>query len=242
MGDSEGTSISAQTYLVTQIAKFDVELKQYEKCRIFRLNPNVLGSGISMFDSVVGADAKMKTVDGTKTLGGILNRGIMTCDGVAQTEAIKVPENYYYFTQHFTEGDMLDQADLLNHPWLLSLRGDRDFGNFIRAINAQEDLSWEHYYKGAVGLEPPRPVDWPLKHLANTYRSITPSFPGIYTVLPENERITSAPVNNRIIKIDRDINGEICNLPSRCPELYRGLRSEEQFMNGGGQPMRTLQQ
>jgi hypothetical protein len=59
-----------------------------------------------------------------KPLSHLVNRGIMVCDGTEQRpeKGIKMPESYYYFTQHFTEGDMLDQADLLNHPWLLQLR------------------------------------------------------------------------------------------------------------------------
>lgn len=222
MGDSDGTSISAQTYLVAQIAKFDVELMKYEKCQILRLNPALLKYKLFGFnaDDYIGPDTKMQNEQGVP-LENLFSRGVMACDGFMTVQpeghGLKVPEDYYYFTQHFTEGDMLDQADLLNAPWLLQMRGDRDFDAFITAINAQEDVSWTNYGKGAVG-KVVRPSDWPLEKLTNTYKTITPSFPGIYTIVPDELKITPFPIGDHVINVDNanDINGEVCNIPARC--------------------------
>lgn len=228
MSDSNGTSVSAQTYLASQIAKFEVELMEYEQCRIIRLNPALLNYSVTTpwrssipilgrpepnAETLIGPDRKMENSNG-ESLEHLFSRGIMVCTGDRKIEVgtgKKVPEDYYYFTQHFTEGDMLDQADLLNHPWLLSLRGDRDFGAFITAINAQEDVTWKGYSKGMLGKDLVAKADWPLDKLTNTYKTITPSFPGIYTEVPEEDKITPFPIGNRVINVDEDNNGEICN-------------------------------
>lgn len=222
MSDSTGTSVSAQTYLASQIAKFEVELMEWEQCRILRLSPSLLNYKVRLpFDvgpqfnaeTMIGPDRKMQNTQG-ESLERLFSRGIMVCSGKRVVEhgtGKKVPEDYYYFTQHFTEGDMLDQADLLNHPWLLSLRGDRDFGAFITAINAQEDVTWKGYSKGMLGKELRVKADWPLDKLTETYKTITPSFPGIYTEVPEDETITPFPIGNRVINVDEDSNGEVCN-------------------------------
>jgi hypothetical protein len=238
IGDSEGTSISAQTYLVGQIAKFDVELRQYESCRVLRLSPSVLNQAwyISWFANV---DPKLRNKAGA-TLENLISRGIMVCDGAITNRSIKVPEDYFYFTQHFTEGDMLDQADLLNHPWLMSLRGDRDFGAFSRLMNLQEDVSWNRFYKGAVGYEVRKP-DWPLEKLANVFKATTPTFPGIYSVMSTDEdSITGFPIEKRLIVIDKDINAEKCSIPERCSnDEFHGFRTEKQFYDGGGRAMES---
>jgi|GEM_PF-6134267 len=237
MGDSTGTSVSAQTYLASQIAKFEVELLEYEKCRIFRLNPAMLNYKIKLpfnmplpvlgrqqfnAETMIGPERKMENTNG-ESLEHLFSRGILVCEGTRTYEprgkdsngkdrvGKLVNEDYYYFTQHFTEGDMLDQADLLNHPWLLSLRGDRDFGAFITLINGQEDVSWKSYSKGMLGKELQVKADWPLDKLTNTYKMITPSFPGIYTEVPEGETITPFPIGNRVINVDNDQNSEVCS-------------------------------
>jgi hypothetical protein len=241
IGDSEGTSISAQTYLVGQIAKFDVELQEYEMCQVLRLSPSVMNQPwyISWAANV---DPKLRNQAGA-TLEHLISRGVLVCDGTKTERSIRVPEDYFYFTQHFTEGDMLDQGDLLNHPWLMSMRGDRDFGVFIRLMNAKEDTSWIRFYKGAVGYEKPRDPDWPLEKLASVFKATTPTFPGIYTLLsPEEHTITGFPIGNRMIVIDKDINGEKCNIPERCPGQYDGYRTRSEFRASGSRPLESTDQ
>ena len=219
--ESEGTTVSDSTYLVAQIAKFDVELKSYERCLIYRLDPSVLESSYYVDLGALDPESKEDPKsDSGPTLRQVVTRGIMVCDGKKTERSRLVPEDYFWFTQHFTEGDMLDQADLLNHPWLMGLRGDRDFGLFLNKIKAHEavtpgNLGW------GLSREPKlQEIDWPLEQLARTYKGMPPTFPGFYTVLRASETVTKAPLNERIIPIDKDINGEVCN-DNGCANRFR---------------------
>lgn len=126
---NEGTGITKGTYLVMQNAEFEIELKSYEQCVVVRWNPEFVaqrGQYLGFVDGEFSED---------------IVSGMFICSGVLENTPIAVKEKYYYFTQHFTEGDMLDPADIHNHPWLLSLRGVRDFNTFMLALQAYEDTS-----------------------------------------------------------------------------------------------------
>jgi hypothetical protein len=226
LSSSDGTSVSQSTYLVSQIAKFNVELKKYERCRILKFD----GDFTDSLSSRLSLSPQAKR---------LLARGLFVCQGALNDKSnrpLSVEETYFYFTQHFTEGDMLDQADLYNHPWLLSLRGVREFAVFADSIKAQEVVSLGNFGGGLVNPQS-RGLAWPLGHMAKTYRQILPSFPGLYTVLKPGEHITEPAEANangqgqldpRLFQpgvpmpmTDSDINAEIkCTLGSngRCQE------------------------
>jgi hypothetical protein len=226
LSSSDGTSVSQSTYLVAQIAKFNVELKKYERCRIFKFD----GDFTDTLSSRLSLSPQAKR---------LLARGLFVCQGALNDKSNRphaVEETYFYFTQHFTEGDMLDQADLYNHPWLLSLRGVREFAVFTDTIKAQEVVSLSNFGGGLVNPQS-RGLAWPLGHMAKTYRQILPSFPGLYTVLKPSEHITEPAEANgnaqgqldpRLFQpgvplpmTDADINAEIrCTLGAngRCQE------------------------
>ncbi len=194
--DSEGTSISESTYLVAQIAKFHVRLDEFERCVVLSFTP--------AFQKVLGLQGRF--VWDSSQFGTM--HPVFACEGVKNAKPRFVDETYFYFTQHFTEGDMLDQADLYNHPWLLGLRGYRDFGAFVSMIRAQEVMSFKNFVSGV--FEPKkRPIDWPLGHLKEVYRQIVPSFPGFYTVLDDSELGAEFPLEKRFSKTDSDINNEV---------------------------------
>ena len=215
--DSDGTFVGGQTYLVSQIAKFDVELKKYEVCRIFRLNQAILNS--DFYIDFGGLDPNVRNDKG-RTLAQEVTRGLVVCQGHAIENRVLVPENYFYLTQHFTEGDMLDQADLLNNPWLFPLRGERDFAVFMHSIRAQEAFGIRDLGTGTERRPSTRPIDWPLEQMANVYNQRAPSFPGIFQVLRKQERISAYPLNDRIITVGSDdINAEQCNRKEGCAGL-----------------------
>lgn len=128
-GFNEGTGINKGTYLVMQNAEFEIELKSYEQCVIARWNP----------EFVDRQDRRLGFSEGEFTDDVIA--GMMICSGDIENTPIAVKEKYYYFTQHFTEGDMLDPADIHNHPWLLALRGVREFKTFMMALQSYEEDS-----------------------------------------------------------------------------------------------------
>lgn len=199
MSNSDGTSVSQSTYIVAQIARFNIELTNYEYCRVIRFDPKF---AVSVSNSM-GLTQKLQE---------LVARGLFVCSGRDGTNPVKVEEGYFYFTQHFTEGDMLDQADIYNHPWLLALRGVREFANFVMATNAQEVVNMNNFLKGWWRPEK-RSLAWPLSHMEKTYRQVLPSFPGLYTLVNNSEKPASFPLAERLSTVDADINAEVrCQL------------------------------
>lgn len=177
---SDGTSISESTYLVMQSANFAIQLMEYERCTIVKLSPRVLGE--------ITMDLKMlKTDEEQAQFSRAIHHGLMVCSGEREAKPWPVTESYYYFTQHFTEGDMLDQADLYNHPWLLAMRGVRDFATFVRLIRAQEFSLYQPFTKVVDK------AGWPLDQMVDAYRQVEPTFPGLYTVLRSGEGLKEYP-------------------------------------------------
>jgi hypothetical protein len=237
--DSEGTSVNESTYLVSQIAKFEVDLLAYERCAVVRLSDHAIAD----LDSYLGLHLSKRvsywmpvfrsTDYSNETVGRLLRRGLMVCEGKKSTPKVpkRVSETYFYFTQHFTEGDMLDQAELYNHPWLLAMRGVRDFSMFINKIRAQNQISLAGYNMRALGYGQRNRMAWALDHMVELYKNKLPSFPGFYTVLNPEEEINAFPLKTNsgfdLTKEDPDVRGEV--IRRRREEAPRSLTTQEQF-------------
>lgn len=166
-----GSSVSTATFLVVQQATMEIELRKFERCFTAQLAP-------SLFYDKTSEDLGLK--DGLdlrdKEVQRVLTKGIMVCEGNYNQRPQKVIENYYYLTQHFTAGDMLDEGNLLNHIWLLPLRGERDFYNFMNIMNAKP------IDKNGEVLDESTVFNYPNERLRTNYEDIIPSFPGFYTL------------------------------------------------------------
>ncbi len=168
---STSTNVSMASFLVIQKAEEDIVLEEYEKCLSFQFTPEAINS--MHFDHLQLSDG----VD-SRHLGlrEALSRGYFICEGEVTDTPVKVRENYYYVTQHFTAGDMLDDVNLLNHVWLLALRGERDFNTFIKTMQGREI--------GQEGekIDQDRLYDYSLSRLSYVYGKILPTFPGMYSI------------------------------------------------------------
>ncbi len=129
---SAGTSINQGTFLVMQNAEFDVELTAYEQCITARWSEPM----IQRFSDIFTGKVMSKDGEPDEELGEKIRSGLMICSGETETDPIAVRETYYYFTQHFVEGDMQDRNDIHNHPWLLQLRGLREYETFLAATQS----------------------------------------------------------------------------------------------------------
>lgn len=192
---NEGTSVSSGTYLAMQKAAMDLYFDEYEPCLEIRMQPEFLATNRMM------KNALNHLPDHQKQEGA--GQGIFICTGQKVKELKPFRENYYYFTQHFTEGDMLDNGDLLNHPWLLAMRGERNYAHFVNLIKATPqtdqrsrdfDLKWlpndvlKHYLnEGDMVNDINANVDLgerPLDQLIEAYNMMPPTFPGLFTPRP----------------------------------------------------------
>lgn len=210
--NTNGTSVGEGAYLAMQEATMDVEILEHEKCLIVRPHPDLVTSIVDRLNFSV-KDVAMKIRDRVKfkmglskldhgktmNLGGDASekelvlgqflRGIMLCGDKKIKEPTPVREKYYYFSQHFTEGDLLDSADLYNHPWLLALRGKRDFQGFMAVVKAVP-YNWNF-------SEVAKTEGWSIDHMIRSYRQVHPTFPGLYSVLDEEERAALYPLNDK---------------------------------------------
>ncbi len=211
-----GTTISSGVFLVAQQATLDVELGEYEKCLVARFHPRflkyILKNKVTITDTEIDVFSNRTTENsGFNDETDFESLGIMICTGEKENKCLPVKEKYFYFTQHFTDGDMLDVADLHNHPWLLQLRGIRDFMTFTALIGAREieadKTTWvsqlaNETYKDFVSLnlsgsqqenipskfkvvEQDSDFNWIIKSLTKTYFNVLPTFPSIYTLNAE---------------------------------------------------------
>ena len=144
---SNGTSVSDGTTLSAQISTLDIELSEWEKCVTVRFDAKYYREAI---ESLVRNDGAAVGYD-TKFISGI---GYMMCSGdhdkmddLNEGKQLRVRERYYYLTQIFNEGDMQDPQSLANHPWMLQIRGVRDFAIFQAALKKPErELNWWSMY------------------------------------------------------------------------------------------------
>jgi len=139
-GRTDGTNVSSGTFLVSQQATFDIEIGEYERCLVARLHPAFIKAAIEIinYENEKVALPPFRDGSGEDRVNDVESQGVMICSGKRIRKNLPIKEKYYYFTQHFTEGDMLDTADLHNHPWLLQLRGFRDFQMFTAMVGARE--------------------------------------------------------------------------------------------------------
>lgn len=168
---ARGSAVSAATFLVVQQATMEIELRKFERCFTSSIMPD-------LFNDFQASDLTIKEgkqVSDTDILK-ILQKGVMVCEGRYNQVPEKVIENYYYLTQHFTAGDMLDDGNLLNHVWLLPLRGTPDFNKFMTLVNAKP------IGKNGEVIEEEDRYSYPNIRLRSNYNHVLPSFPGLYTV------------------------------------------------------------
>jgi hypothetical protein len=99
---------------------------------------------------------------------------------------------------------MLDNGDLLNHPWLLALRGERNYAHFVDLIKATPAIERERSHDISLKRLPHHLLkhylneservsginedvdlgEKPLDQLIEAYTMMPPTFPGLFTPRP----------------------------------------------------------
>ena len=156
---------------MVQRAEVEIELIKYEKCLVVRLNSEAYKKDRKSL-------GLKKEHYHTGLIGSAFSKGHFICEGKITKKTknpTKVREEYYYVTQHFTAGDILDNGSLLNHVWLLAIRGQHDFNRFKKIIDARQiDKDGKE-----VNIDS---ANYPLEVLERSYSKLAPSFPGMYSV------------------------------------------------------------
>lgn len=183
---SNGMAVQKGTYLVVQTAALDLKLSDYERCITMRISPDAMSSHLKQDHYFSKTNYSERELE---QLSLALTSGLLICEGEANAvhnPVVGIRERYFYLTQHFTEGDMLDFGDLYNHPWLLKIRGMRDFSAFMSSV--QEPPEGERVSVMEVTVNGHQPVAtehlFALDQMVRTYSSTLPAFPGFYSPIP----------------------------------------------------------
>lgn len=124
---SNGMSFGSGTSLGMDQNELLIDLKKSEACVIVRPKPGFVEKGVRF--------KAMKLALGTAVAEELMSRGLLICDGVEQPR--QVAERYYTFNSAPATGLSLDPNADDNMPWLLALRGQRDYLTFILATSSK---------------------------------------------------------------------------------------------------------
>ena len=129
-----------------------------------------------------------------KYLGGpgkgemLAERGVLMCGGYVNTVPKTMTERYYTFGAPLSETNMLDQRDGSNLPWLLSIRGQRDYAYFLMLMSGDREIrKMDVLRPGTSAIENERVDlgDMPLNELSRVYdrflQGKISTVPGFYT-------------------------------------------------------------
>lgn len=124
---SEGSDVNSGTYLAMQRIRLDLELKKFKQCLTIRPNLSFLLD--------IGFKEKMFSDFPQTAIDFMASWGVLICDKTVESKGLKLPEYYYYYTQHFVpSGDLMFSAELLNNPWMIQIRGQVDNAKFMSYI------------------------------------------------------------------------------------------------------------
>lgn len=192
-GDSSG--LTSNTYLAMQRATYDIKFKEPTLCLEIKMREEF---GVEFLERL--KRDKYLNVDLDSIFYGYL---VCSKKQSYRVEDREFRERFYYFAQHFTEGHMLDDGSILNHAWLLALRGERDYVKFIKLLEIKpttesRDMGMftqffqkvtENYLDDSKKLSYATKkndiAELPLDQISQAYDNVLPSFPGIYVVRPE---------------------------------------------------------
>ncbi|MCB0357365.1 MAG: hypothetical protein KDD40_10175, partial [Bdellovibrionales bacterium] len=195
---AQTSELTSTTYLAMQRATFDINFSNPLLCIEARPVFNFAEKAFNYLND------RRKNIDFNFAP---LTEGYIICDveQSAELNELYFREKYYYFAQHFTEGHMLDDGSILNHPWLMGLRGERDYNSFVKLLGIKpinkkleigpisEFFKWvtsptlhdkEKLYSSFTENNL---AELPLDQISQAFDNVLPSFPGIYAITPQKK-------------------------------------------------------
>jgi hypothetical protein len=169
---NEGSSFSSGAALNMRQLDFDLTINVSETCAIVRANPKFIETFKRDF-AIINKEIKPENA------AKILQHGVMFCTG-QRNKPITVRESYFTFGQGSFDATLADQGDLFNQPWVLSLRGTRDFATFMKFIEAKKTSTTEVTEEIKIGGLPVAR----LEEAYGAYRGISFAAPAFYTYEP----------------------------------------------------------
>lgn len=183
-GSSNSMSAGTSIGLSIEENNFKLEFRKYRRCAVVRLHPEqYYDRGTPFFGFLSRWNQRLfqgsyfgqeLVFHDSLTVPPALpvEYGYYVC-GPEETDPIIRHEKYYYITQGHGSGYQQDRSDWRNRPFMISIRGLRDFHSFIKSTQAYLDYpeeSWINTHDD-VNL---------IQRLEKTFQAIPTSHPGLY--------------------------------------------------------------
>jgi hypothetical protein len=115
-----------------------------------------------------------------------MTRGLLLCEGVARKTPTVVDERFYQFSQMIGDEALNDVGDILNHPFLRTVRGRTEYVRFASFLQAQPKETSD--IPMHIRLE-----EYPIGVLMKAFRAPSPVFPGVIRLDDETIRQIANP-------------------------------------------------
>jgi hypothetical protein len=179
-GVSEGGSVGSGTSLAVEMRGMQVEVAAHERCTAIRLSDSFFKQNVAYvnqaFPKNLSDEEKVKR----------MTRGLLLCEGILRRQPVALNERYYQFSQSTGEEALNDVGDILNHPFLLTVRGRTDYIRFANILKAQPITPKEVPKNVAIET-------YPIERLMKAFGSPSPTFPGVLRLDDETIRQMANP-------------------------------------------------
>lgn len=165
LSDSNGQSVnfSRGLYLIEQQAVLEISVQKYQSCI------SILADEQSLL-SIYGENSPINRP-----------QGFHFCALQTDNE-LTFLENYFFFSQHFATGDFIDARHPNNRPFILSIRGNRDYYTFLNLTHSLLSLN------NATQTVKGNPSDLYLKG-ANLFSHQQRAYPGSTSAFTNTQQI-----------------------------------------------------
>ena len=171
-GAKEDSFFSINTPFVLEKWELDLTATSHESCAVVRVSPEFWEKHSSIATRLRGR----ATPENIVSLRESLSRGLMICMGAENREPETMRENYFFVSPSTVLGAELDPGDIRNMPWLLEMRGARDYTTFMNLVIARKKASDVPSY-----LNVPTLAFEHVNEAFNRYRAWDPATPGYYS-------------------------------------------------------------
>ncbi|CAN5561822.1 hypothetical protein BH10BDE1_BH10BDE1_29050 [soil metagenome] len=179
-GVSEGGSIGSDTGLAVEMRGMRLEVAEHERCTAIRFSDRFFQQNIAYVNQAFPKSMSDEDKQSRMT------RGILLCEGIARKNPTIVDERYYQFSQSIGEEALNDVGDILNHPYLLTVRGRTDYVRFANILKAQPRET------SAIPMHI-QIEEYPIERLMKAFSQPSPVFPGVLRLDDDSIRQIAHP-------------------------------------------------
>ncbi|MFN7728481.1 MAG: hypothetical protein ACK5P7_04940 [Bdellovibrio sp.] len=143
VSEGQGTSVSysGSIGVLIETLKLNLEIPEYEKCLVIKLNPNLFVKKEDGFFSsgnpwVKSFHPKLSAEE----MEHYARAGYLICDGQNRQETLKTSESFYVINQRVSGGQIIDDSTETSRPFFVTMRGDLDLIRFLSYLHGSQSI------------------------------------------------------------------------------------------------------